>query len=152
MLATVKDFEKPWSIFIDSGASCNYARRRSLEENQQYAEELKAHDGNIITVRLATGARVTVPKVPLNLGKKFLDFNNVNLHLVLDLGLRYDLILGMAWLERHEPWIVCKFKTLDATRIVSDEALKSHGPTFAKKQKRYSSERPIESLSVGSHH
>ena len=103
VLATVKGFEKPWSILIDSGASSNYVRRRSLEGNQQYAEALKAQDGDSITVRLATGARVTVPKVPLNLGLKFLDFNSVERCLVLDLDSRYDHILGMAWLERHEP-------------------------------------------------
>ena len=28
--ATVKGFEEPWSILIDSGASSNYVRRRSL--------------------------------------------------------------------------------------------------------------------------
>ena len=69
--ATIKGFEKPWSILIDSGASGNYARRRSLEGNQHYAEALKAHEGDLITVRLATGTRVTVPKVPLNLDVKF---------------------------------------------------------------------------------
>ena len=61
VLATIKGFEKPWSILIDSGASGNYARRWFLEENQQYAEGLKGHDGDRITVRLATGVRVTVP-------------------------------------------------------------------------------------------
>ena len=49
--ATVKGFEKPWSILIDSGASCNYARRLSLKENQHYVEALKAHEGDVITVR-----------------------------------------------------------------------------------------------------
>ena len=53
------------------------------------------HDDNSITVRLATDARVTVPKVLLNLGLKFLDFNSVKRCLVLDLDSRYDLILGM---------------------------------------------------------
>ena len=101
----MKCFEKQWSILIDSGASCNYARRRSLEGSQLYGEALKAHEGDSITVRLATGGRVTVPKVPLNLGVKFLDFDITERCLVLDLDSRYDLILGMAWLERHEPWI-----------------------------------------------
>ena len=59
--AIVKGFEKHWSILIDSMASCNYARRRSLEDSQQYAEALKAHESDSITVRLATGSRVTVP-------------------------------------------------------------------------------------------
>ena len=103
--ATVKGFDKPWSILIDSGASCNYARRLSLEGSQQYVEALRAHEGDTITVRLATGTRVTVPKVPLNLGIKFLDFDSMERCLVLDLDSRYDLILGMAWLEHHEPWI-----------------------------------------------
>ena len=39
---------------------------------------LKAHEGDVITVRLAPGARVTVPKDPLNLGVKFLDFNSID--------------------------------------------------------------------------
>ena len=75
--AKVKDFEKPWSILIDSGAFCNYARRRSVEGSQFYAEALTAHEDDFITVRLATGSRVTVPKVPLNLGIKFLDFDSI---------------------------------------------------------------------------
>ena len=53
-------------------------------------------------VRLANGARVTVPKVPLNLVVQLLYFD---ICLVLDLDSKYDLILGMVWLERHEPWI-----------------------------------------------
>ena len=101
VLATAKGFERPWSILSDSGASSNYVRRRSLEGSHQYAEALQAHDGDSITVRLVTGARVTVPKVPLNLGVKFLDFNSVERCLVLDLDSRYELILGMDWLERH---------------------------------------------------
>ena len=41
---------------------------------------------------------VAIPKVPLKLGMKFLDFDSVERCLVLDLDSRYDLILGMAWL------------------------------------------------------
>ena len=62
---------------IDSGASGNYVRRRSLKWSQQYVEALKAHEGNFITARLATGASVTVTKVPLNLGVKLLDFESI---------------------------------------------------------------------------
>uniref|UniRef100_M4BY06 Uncharacterized protein n=1 Tax=Hyaloperonospora arabidopsidis (strain Emoy2) TaxID=559515 RepID=M4BY06_HYAAE len=61
--ATIKCFEEPWSIWIDSGASGNYVRHRSFEGSQQYSEALKAHEGDYITVRLATGARVTASKV-----------------------------------------------------------------------------------------
>ena len=65
--ATVKGFGKPWSILIDSGASGNYVRRRSLEGSQQYADALAAQKGDKVTVRLVTGTCVTVPKVPVNL-------------------------------------------------------------------------------------
>ena len=86
-----------------NAASTLTLRQPSLEGSQWYAEALKAHEGDVITVRFATGIRVTIPKVPLSLGVKCLDFNRIERCLVLDLDSRYDLILGMAWLERHEP-------------------------------------------------
>ncbi|GMF53362.1 unnamed protein product [Phytophthora fragariaefolia] len=134
--ATVKGFEKPWTILVDSGASGNYAWRSTIEGSQLYAEALKVRDRDIVTVRLATGTRVTVPKVPVDLGVKFLDFDSVERWLVLDLDARYDLILGMAWLERHEPWIGCSSKTLGATHFSPSRALANHEPTSARKQKR----------------
>ena len=100
--ATVKGFDKPWSILIDSGASGNYVQRSSLVESQQYAEALSAKGMETITVRLATGIQVAVFKVPVTLGIKLMDFDSVEFCLVLDLDSRYDLILGMAWGERHE--------------------------------------------------
>ena len=75
--SSINCFEEPWSILIDSGASSNYVRRRSLEGSQQYAEALKAHEGDVITVRLATVARVTVPEVPLNLRHQESDVRTV---------------------------------------------------------------------------
>ena len=45
---------------IDFGASSNYVRRRSLEWSQQYAEDLKEHEDDVITVLLVTEARGTV--------------------------------------------------------------------------------------------
>ena len=101
----LRAFDKHWSIQIDSGASVNYVRHCSLQGNPRYIEAHKAHKGDTITVRLATGTLVTAPKVPVNLGVKFFDFDSIERCLVLDLDSRYDLILGMAWLERHEPWI-----------------------------------------------
>ena len=57
----------------------------------------------------------------------------------------------MARLERHESWIDWKFKTLGATRIVYDEAMESHEPTFAKKQKCLAGPptEPIHVLDIG---
>ena len=133
---------------VNSEESVSYVRRRSLEGSQRYAEALKAHEGDIITVRLATGIRVTVSKAPLNLGVKFLDFDSIERCLVLDLESRYDLILEMAWLESHEPGIDWRSKTLGATCTVLRGALESHEPTSASKQKRYWREPLTDSVSV----
>ncbi|POM79687.1 LOW QUALITY PROTEIN: Hypothetical protein PHPALM_2580 [Phytophthora palmivora] len=146
--ATVKGFEKPWIVLIDSGASGNYVRRSTVEGSQLYAEALRARASDVVTVRLATGTRVTVPKVPLDLGVKFLDFDSRERCLVLDLDSRYDLILGMAWLERHEPWIDWKSKTLGATHFTPDGALASHEPTSARTRKRYWREHWTEMVSL----
>ena len=66
-------FDKPWSILIDSGEFGNYVRRCSLEGNPRYVEALELHKGDTITVRLATGTRVTAPKVPVIFVVKFFD-------------------------------------------------------------------------------
>ena len=72
-----------------------------------------------------------MPEIPLNLGVKFLDFDSTNRCLVLDLDPRYNLIPGVAWLERHETWIGWRSTTLVETRNVPSEALESHEPTFS---------------------
>ena len=83
--ATVKGFDKPWSILIDSGAFGNYVRRCSLEGNPRYVEALKSQMGDTIPVRLATGTLVTTSEVPVNLGVKFFEFERIERCLVLDL-------------------------------------------------------------------
>ena len=88
---------------IDYNASGNYVRRRYLEESQQYAEAVKAHESDVITDASSDWTRFTVPKVPLSLGVKFLDFDSIKRCLVLYSDSRNDLILGMVRLERHEP-------------------------------------------------
>ncbi|POM65382.1 Pol protein, partial [Phytophthora palmivora] len=43
---------------------------------------------------------------------------------------KYDLILGMPWLEKHEPWIDWRGKAIGASRpAVSDRALATNVPT-----------------------
>ena len=95
-----------------------------------------------------TGTPATAPKVPVNLSVKFFNFNIIERCLVLYLDSRYDLILGMAWLERHEPWIDWRSKTLGATRTTFCGALESHEPTSARNQKRYWLEPLADNVSV----
>ena len=82
------------------------------------------------------------------MGVKFFDFDSIERCLVLDLDSRYDLILGMAFLERHEPWIDWRSKTLVATRTATSGALGSHEPTSAGNQKRYRREPLADNFSV----
>ena len=84
---TVKGFDQPWSILIDSGSSGNYFRRCSLEGNPRYVDALEAQKFATITVRLATGTLVTAPKLPVNLGVKPFNFDGIERCLVLDFGL-----------------------------------------------------------------
>ncbi|KAG4038654.1 hypothetical protein PC123_g25783 [Phytophthora cactorum] len=130
--ANVKGSEKPWRVLIASGASGNYAGHSTLEGSQQYAETLEVQTRDTISVRLATRTLVTVSKVTVD----------------LDLDSRYDLILGMAWLERHEPWIDWRSKTLGATHFAPSGALVSHEPTSARKQKRFWRGHEAESAMV----
>ena len=63
----------------DSGASGINARRSTLKGSEMYAEALQARGGDTVTVCLATGYHVTVPKVLVDLNAKFLDFDSVEL-------------------------------------------------------------------------
>ena len=93
----LRALKKIWSSLIDPGAFGNYVRRYSLEGNSLYVGALKAHGGDTITVRLATGTLVTAPEVPVSLGVKAFDFDSFERRLVHDLDSRYDLILVMVW-------------------------------------------------------
>ncbi|POM70674.1 Pol protein [Phytophthora palmivora] len=62
----------------------------------------------------------------MDLAVKFEDFDSTESFLVLDMD-KYDLILGMQWLEKHEPWIDWRCKIIGASRpAVSDRPLVSN--------------------------
>ncbi|KAG3057052.1 hypothetical protein PI125_g25463 [Phytophthora idaei] len=65
----------------------------------------------------------------MDLAVKFEDFDSSEQFTVLEMD-KYDLILGMPWLEKHEPWIGWRGKAIGASRpVVSDRAVVSHVPT-----------------------
>ncbi|POM72771.1 LOW QUALITY PROTEIN: Gag protein, partial [Phytophthora palmivora] len=84
-------------VLIDSGASTNFARRQTVARNgDKYADALCEREGRgQVSVRLADGTVVNVPGS---------DFDSTESFLVLVMD-KYDLILGMPWLAKHEPWI-----------------------------------------------
>ncbi|POM71378.1 Gag protein [Phytophthora palmivora] len=84
-----------------------------------------------VSARLADGTMVNVPGVRMDLAVKFENFDSTALFLVLDMD-KYDLILGMPWLEKHEPWIDWRGKAIGASRpAVSDRAMVNNVPTLA---------------------
>ncbi|KAG3011393.1 hypothetical protein PC121_g15703 [Phytophthora cactorum] len=65
----------------------------------------------------------------MDLAVKFEDFDRSEQFTVLEMD-KYDLILGMPWLEKHEPWIDWRGKAIGVSRpAVFDGALVSHVPT-----------------------
>ncbi|ETP37524.1 hypothetical protein F442_14668 [Phytophthora nicotianae P10297] len=65
----------------------------------------------------------------MDLAVKFEDFDSLEQFTVLDLD-PYDMILGMPWLEKHEPRIDWRGKAIGVSRpAVTDRALVSHVPT-----------------------
>ncbi|GMF44018.1 unnamed protein product [Phytophthora fragariaefolia] len=124
----------PFRILIDSGASKNFARRRSVARNaDKFADALRENLGaGPVSVRLANGSLVEVPRVLMDLSVKFEDFDSTERFIVLEMD-KYDLILGMPWLEKHGPWIDWRDKAIGASRpALSDRALVSHVPTSSK--------------------
>ncbi|POM78272.1 LOW QUALITY PROTEIN: Pol protein [Phytophthora palmivora] len=72
---------------------------------------------------------VNVLGVRMDLAVKFEDFDSTESFLVLEMD-KYDLILGMPWREKHEPWVDWRGKAIGASRpAVSDRALVSNVPT-----------------------
>ncbi|POM75560.1 Gag protein, partial [Phytophthora palmivora] len=119
------------TILIDSWESTNVARRQAVAPNSdKFADALCESEGRgQVSVRLAGGTVVNVPGVRMDLAVRFDDFEGAEAFLALDMD-KYDLILGMPWLEKHEPWIDWRGKAIGASRpVVSNRALVSNVPT-----------------------
>ncbi|POM76747.1 LOW QUALITY PROTEIN: Pol protein [Phytophthora palmivora] len=130
--ASERGYVDPIRILIDSGASANFARGQTVARSgDKYADALRESKGRgQVSVRLADGTVANVPGVLKDLA--FEDFDSTESFLVLDMD-KYDLILGMPWLEKHEPWIDWRGKAIGASRpAVSDRALVSNVPTSAR--------------------
>ncbi|OWY96960.1 hypothetical protein PHMEG_00032631, partial [Phytophthora megakarya] len=90
------------SVLVDSGASNNFVRQQSLplmdfEEKHVPRSQLE--------VRLATGAIVKTEKRAIRARFSYKHRVFVEELLVLDLDDKFDMVLGMPWLARHDPTI-----------------------------------------------
>ncbi|GMF54653.1 unnamed protein product [Phytophthora fragariaefolia] len=124
-------YPKPMTVLIDSGASFNFATKASVARKPAlYASALEASKINTnVSVHLATGSIVFTRKVNMPLSVKFIGLNSVEPFIVLDMDNRYDLIIGMTWLAKHEPWIDWRCRTIGARHNpLADRALAGHVP------------------------
>ncbi|GMF33642.1 unnamed protein product [Phytophthora fragariaefolia] len=133
--ASVKGYPESMTVLIDSGASFNFAMKGSVARNNAlYASALEASKSNTnVSVRFATGSIVSTRKVTIPVSVKFDDFNSVEPFIVLDMDDRYDLILGMPWLAKHEPWIDWRSRTIGVSHNpLADRTLAGRVPSSSR--------------------
>ncbi|KAF1327941.1 Pol protein, partial [Globisporangium splendens] len=120
--ADVKGYEKKMTVLVDCGASQNFVSKAALEQSLQAYERL-VHSGKRekMIVRLADGSIVHTEGVQVELSFSFCDFVCKETFVVLAMGSKYDLILGMPWLAKHQPWIDWRARTIGSSTPSSDE-------------------------------
>ena len=101
---------------VDCGASNNFVRRQSLEAGSFNFVEREITPTKM-TVRLATGASITVKKRVVGIHYTLKDEQYDDDFIVLDLDDKLDVILGLPWLRKYEPRVSwqCRSVTIPAT-------------------------------------
>lgn len=109
--ASVKGFKDSVKVLVDSGASDNFISKRVAMQHPEYKVE-KNSQTDSITVRLANGSLITTAMTVIKLQIEFSGFKCNEDLIVLDMSYKYDLIPGMPWLEKHQPWINWRTKEI----------------------------------------
>ena len=118
----LKGFSSSWRILIDSGATANFISRKSLlreEAAYQACEKQKA--SGPLKARLANGTLIDLDKETIKCEIAFLDFKGIEEFYVIDMNLKYDLILGIEWLRKHEPWINWSTNEMGNSRVLEEK-------------------------------
>ena len=119
--ARVKGFDGVFSVLIDSGATANFVSREALmREHSAYLRCEKSKIRERMQARLADGALIDVANEQVKLPLSFLDFDSQEQMYVIDMNYRYDIILGIPWLQTHEPWVNWKTGEMGASRPAED--------------------------------
>ena len=119
--ATIQGIAEPLRVLIDSGASDNFCRAQTLQK-YPHVWECAKHSGDMVAIRLATGVIKRSPEVIATLKLKFSDFSSEEKFVVLDMDDRYDLILGIKWLKKHEPWIDWRSGSIASSQALQNKA------------------------------
>ena len=100
----VEGVERNLRALLDTGASNNFVRSKSLEGSDIELPISTSVESELL-VRLADGTQLSVPKSSITLQYSFEDFKDKDDFLLLDLDERFDIILGLPWCQRHQPTI-----------------------------------------------
>jgi len=103
--------DEPLRALLDSGASNNFIRRETLQRLGLINKVWNVKHSKL-SVRLANGASVESPKQVVRLRLTLDSFEFDIDFVVFDLDERFDVILGMPWLTRHQPSIDWKAKSI----------------------------------------
>ncbi|ETW05299.1 hypothetical protein H310_04252 [Aphanomyces invadans] len=110
----IPGYDNAFRVLVDCGASENYARRTSIQGNPSiFADAVRRADPHAsVRVKMADGKVVSSPKILVDLHVTLEGFSSMESFFVIDLDDRWDLILGMRWLELHQPRISWRTKRM----------------------------------------
>ncbi|GMF47078.1 unnamed protein product [Phytophthora fragariaefolia] len=131
--------ERSLGALVDCGASNNFVRLQSLARLDFEDVELPR---SLLEVRLATGVVVRTEKRVVRARFSYEEKKFVDELIVLDLDDKFDMVLGMPWLARHDTVIDWAKRTI--VRFRSSGATESDGPVGAAHALRGACDPPAE--------
>ncbi|GMF69736.1 unnamed protein product [Phytophthora fragariaefolia] len=131
--------ESSLRALVDCGASNNFVRLQSLARLDFEDVELPR---SLLEVRLATGVVVRTEKRVVRARFSYEEKKFVDEPIVLDLDDKFDMVLGMPWIARHDPVIDWAKRTI--VRFRSRGATESDGPVGAAHAPRGACDPPEE--------
>ena len=105
---------------VDCGPSNNFVYCQSLEVRRLMFVESDIPPTRI-TVRLATGASITLMKRLVGLHYTLEDLQYDDDFIVLDLDDKFDVILGLLWIRSHEPRVIWQHRTVKISATCSSD-------------------------------
>ncbi|DAZ96887.1 TPA: hypothetical protein N0F65_008848 [Lagenidium giganteum] len=109
-------FDRPLRALLDTGASNNFVRPGGGSSGLPYEEP--SSSGSQLVVRLANGTTTRCVKQSVRLMLNFGSCSNVDSFIVLEMEKKFDLILGMPWVARHQPEVDCVQRKILSTKTI----------------------------------
>ncbi|GMF59051.1 unnamed protein product [Phytophthora fragariaefolia] len=127
---------------VDIGHAVSKAAAPSERHSHCKTKDDKPNLGSLLEVRLATGVVVRTGKRVVSARFSYDEKKFVDELIVLDLDDKFDMVLGMPWLARHDPVIDWAKRT--TVRFSSSGATESDGPVGAAHAPRGTCDHPAE--------